>query len=97
MRTRSADFRRDAEKKMQEYDAKIAELKTKMVGADAKEREKYNEKIAKLEAKNNELRQKLQNYKYESDSNWQEFKREFNHDMDEMGNAFKDIGRDNVK
>ena len=91
------EFKADAEKKIQEYDAKIADWKAKMANADAKERAKYQEKINDVEAKNNALKQKIQNFKYDSESGWQEFKRELNHDLDEMGNAFKDLGHDNVK
>ena len=30
-------------------------------------------------------------------SNWESFKREFNHDMDEIGQALKDLTVDNKK
>ena len=91
------DFKTDAEKKIQDNNVKIDKLKEKMAGADAKERANKQEKIDKLEAKNNELRSKIENFKYTSESDWQQFKREFNHDMDEMGHAFEDLGKDNVK
>jgi len=32
-----------------------------------------------------------------SQSNWESFKREFNHDMDEIGQALKDLTVDNKK
>ena len=54
----------------------------------------HENKIAKLEEKNRELKQKLDNYET-SQSDWEAFKTEFNHDMDEFGKAFKDLTVDN--
>jgi hypothetical protein len=36
-------------------------------------------------------------YKNDADSDWQSFKREFNHDMDELGNAFNNLTVNNKK
>ncbi len=54
------------------------------------------ERIDDLEKRNSELRARLYGYENER-SDWEAFKREFNHDMDELGNSFKDAGKDNVK
>jgi len=52
-------------------------------------REKYRETIDRLETKNAEMKVKLREAKDKSKENWEEFKREFNHDMDELGTAIK--------
>jgi len=39
----------------------------------------------------------LDSYKNDADSDWQSFKREFNHDMDELGHSLKDFTVDNKK
>ena len=54
------------------------------------------DKIADLERRNSELRSKLYGYEQER-SDWEAFKREFNRDMDDLGNSLRDIGKDNVK
>lgn len=36
-------------------------------------------------------------YYEKSQSDWETFKREYNHDMDELGNALKDLTVDNKK
>ncbi|HKC34893.1 MAG TPA: hypothetical protein VKB95_02490 [Chitinophagaceae bacterium] len=90
-------FKADAKEKIRDNDEKIAKLKDKMQNESEKTREKHREKIAELETKNNELRRKIDEYKYVNDTGWQEFKREFNHDMDELGHAIDDIFNDNVK
>jgi len=90
-------FKTDAREKIRDNDEKIAKLKDKMKDDKESAREKHREKIAELETKNNELRRKIDEYKYVNDTGWQEFKREFNHDMDELGHSIDDIFKDNVK
>jgi DNA anti-recombination protein RmuC len=90
-------YKADAKEKIRDNDEKIAKLKDKMRDEKADAREKHQEKIAELEAKNNEMRRKIDEYKYVNDTGWQEFKREFNHDMDQLGHSIDDIFSDNVK
>ncbi len=82
---------------IEKNDAKIAELKKqiKKTGKDANA--EYDRKIDTLEKKNEELKLKIENYKNDADSDWQSFKREFNHDMDELGKALKDLTVNNKK
>lgn len=53
--------------------------------------------VADLERKNSELKKRLDDYKPEDKSNWEKFKEEFSHDMSELGQAFKSIGKNDVK
>jgi hypothetical protein len=39
------------------------------------------------------LREKLTNYKHKNDQDWQSFKDELNRDLDEVGTAFRNLGR----
>jgi hypothetical protein len=56
----------------------------------------YSKRITTLEQQNKDLRVKL--YAYEkSQSNWESFKREFNSDMDAIGEAFKNLTVDNKR
>ncbi len=57
----------------------------------------YKQKVASLEQKNTDMKKKLDDYKLEGKENWEKFKTEFNHDMDELGEAFKDLTVKNVK
>ncbi|MBK7408934.1 MAG: hypothetical protein IPJ40_13250 [Saprospirales bacterium] len=54
----------------------------------------YAQRIETLEQKNRDLRTKMANYE-QNQSDWESFKREFNHDMDELGQALKDFTVDN--
>jgi hypothetical protein len=55
------------------------------------------QKFAALEKKNDELRKKLDNCDATKTDNWTSFKEEFYHDMNELGQAIKDIGVNNEK
>ncbi len=55
------------------------------------------EKIAELDSKNTDMKRKLDNFKANGKDNWETFKTEFSHDMDELGNAFRDLTVKNTK
>ena len=57
----------------------------------------YDKKIAELEQKNSDMNKKLQDYKEDGKENWEKFKKEFNHDMDDLGMALNDFTVNNVK
>lgn len=57
----------------------------------------YKKQIAELELKNSDMKKKMDDYKAEGKDNWETFKTEFSHDMDELGAAFKDLTVKNVK
>ena len=84
--------------RIEENDRRIAELKKDKQNESAEVRERYNKRVESLEQRNRDLRNRMDSYKDDGkNDNWQKFRREFNHDMDEMGNAFRDIGRDNAR
>ena len=87
-------FRAEAEAKIKDNDTRIAELKQKMKKSGKTMDSIYEKKIENLEAKNRDLKLKLDNYE-KTQTNWESFKTEFNHDMDEFGKAFKDLTVDN--
>jgi len=92
-------FKKETEEKIRDNEKAIANHRA-MIAKDTREvRDKHEKKLSKLEEKNKELKKKLADYKYDQkdESKWTSFKREFNHDMDELGKSLKDIGKDNVK
>ena len=91
------DYRRETTLKIAANDSTIQVLTTKIATEKKEKREAYQKKINKLEEKNTEMKMKLNNYKAEGKDNWEKFKAEFNHDMEEMGKAFKDLTVNNVK
>jgi len=84
-------FKSDAELKIDANQNKIDDFKVAMKTTSTKFRAKYENEVLTLEQKNIELKKKLNEYKNERKENWEEFKKEFNNDMDSVGNALKDI------
>ncbi len=87
-------FKIETEEKIRNNENRIAELKMKMNKPGKILDGLYEKRIETLEQRNNELKARLGNYE-KNQSDWESFKREFNHDMDELGQAFKDITVDN--
>ena len=83
-------FKSDAEIKIKENEVRIGELKVKMKKSGKTFDAMYEKNIIALEQKNKDLRAKISNYE-SNQSDWEAFKREFNHDMDELGQAIKDL------
>jgi len=89
-------FRAESEVKINKNEIRIAELKAKMQKPGTILDPMYEKRIETLEAKNRELRAKMDAYE-KSQSDWESFKTEFNHDMDELGQSLKDFTVDNKK
>ena len=80
----------DNEKNIDEFNQRI-EAKKKDVT------EAYKIKVAELNKKNSDLKKKIADYKSTSKENWESFKTEFNHDLDQLGEALKDFTVKNKK
>jgi hypothetical protein len=94
-------FKNEQEERLKENENEIARYKENSAKMKKSDRADYDTRIANLEERNRDLRRRIDEYNNESDkekrhARWEEFKREFNHDMDELGHAFKDLGRDNT-
>ncbi len=90
-------FKKDAEEKIAANEKRIDELQAKINKPGKSPLDEMRKKrIDTLKEKNAELRTRLYNYEIER-SDWETFKREFNHDMEGIGDAFKDLGKDNTK
>lgn len=91
-----AAFKSESEVKIRDNEVRINELTVRMNKPGETFDELYAKKIANLELQNKEMRTRLTAYE-KSQTNWESFKREFNHDMDELGKALKDLTVDNKK
>ena len=90
-------FRKDSEVRISENERLIAAFKANLSKMEKATQVKYEKTIADLELQNIHLKQKLADYKDEEESKWQSFKREFNHDMDELGKSLKGLVVDDKK
>ncbi|MCX6268594.1 MAG: peptidase M23 [Bacteroidetes bacterium] len=91
------NYRIETAKRIAANDESIREFNAKIAHDKKAVREDYQKKMAVLEQKNRDMKAKMDNYKDDGKENWIIFKAEFNHDMEEMGKAFKDLTVKNVK
>jgi len=90
-------FKNDVQVIIDKNDAKIAALKEDIKKSGKAADAEYNRKVDTLRERNKKLKLKIETYKNDANSDWDSFKREFNHDMDEIGNALTDLTVDNKK
>lgn len=90
-------FKVDAENKIAANEKRIELLNLVIIEPnDRKFEDLRKRKIDELNQKNLSLRVKL--YEYENErTDWEEFKREFNHDLDGVVAALKDFGTSNSR
>jgi chromosome segregation ATPase len=89
-------FKLETNVKIQENENRIAELKAKMKNTGKTLDALYAKNVDALEQRNQELKARLSAYD-KGQSDWESFKREFNSDMDGLGQAFSDLTVNNKK
>ena len=70
---------------------RIAKMKADLKNTGKTIDAEYQKKIMELEEKNKEIKSKLDMYKNDADSDWQSFKKEYRHDMDDLGELLKNF------
>lgn len=89
------EFKESTNATITQNEIRIAEMKTKMKKTGKSIDEAYTKQIEALELKNKNIKLKVQEYKNDTNSDWQSFKEEYNRDMDELGTAMKNLTVDN--
>lgn len=89
-------FKSDSEGKIMANESTIARLKEKKKSSGKMLDAAYTKHIEELEQKNKDLKARMESYE-KGQTEWQSFKAEFIHDMDELGKALNDLGVDNKK
>ena len=84
-----AAYRREEAAKIAANEQSIAEFKIRIANEKKDAKAKYLKEIADLEQKNSDMKKQIDDYKADSKENWAVFKEKFNHDMEELGKAFK--------
>jgi len=95
--TNYEQFKIEAEKIITVQAKNIAEFKSDIAIKKEEAKTDLDKKLVELENKNKELEKKLADFKDDGKYTWITFKNEFNHDMDELGRALKDLTVDNTK
>ena len=90
-------FKSESNSKISENEKAIAVLKSEMKSKNNEVKADLEEKLTVLEEKNEALKEKIRDYKQTGDENWEAFKAEFESDMSNLGEALKDLTKNNVK
>lgn len=88
-------FKLESEEKITANEKLIADLKEYSKTKKSETKVKYDNTIAEMETKNHAMKVRIGVYKEEGNDEWQSFKEEFNHDMNELGKALEDLTKDN--
>lgn len=91
-----AAFKKESENQISANEDRITTLKHKIKNKDKVLEKMYEERIESLEKTNMEMRNRIDAYE-KNHSDWESFKREYKHDMDELGKSLKDFGVNNQK
>lgn len=83
-------FKKVSEFKIRDNDIRIAELKVKMQRRGMKPDPIYRKKLNGLENVNLEMKKKLRVYS-ENQYEWNSYKNEFKHDLDQLGQTLTDL------
>lgn len=70
---------------------RLTQLKVEMTKSGSSIDTAYAKKIGELELKNKNIKIKVDSYKNDTSDDWELFKREYNHDMNELNRAIKEI------
>jgi hypothetical protein len=90
-----ANFKRVSNDKMNANEVIIENLRAEMKSSKKEIKGDYEKRIEEMQKSNAEMKKRLNDYQDDDQTKWQEFKTEFNHDMDELGEALKEFGKDN--
>lgn len=90
-------FKIESESKITENERIITELKSKPKNKDKAIQAEIDKTLTELADKNHSLKDEIENYRDNDYDKWEAFKDEFNRDMDNLGEALKDLTKENVK
>lgn len=90
------NYRKETAARIDANNQSITEFNERIKDEKNEAKAGYEKQIAELEQKNNNLEKRMDDYKADGKDNWVIFKKEFNKDMDNLGQAFKDLTVKNV-
>ncbi|MBC7382556.1 MAG: hypothetical protein H7296_06105 [Bacteroidia bacterium] len=90
-------FKKESEERISSNEKVIAAFKLRMITDKTQLKVKDQKMIDGLEQKNIDMRKMMAEYNEKGKDEWESFKTEFNHDMDELGKAMNDLTVKNPK
>ena len=85
------EFKRESEEKIRANDSIIAEFNARISNEKMDNKAQYEQKLAELQQTNSDLKKKLDEYSEQGKDAWIKFEIGFNHDMDALKHAIKNL------
>jgi hypothetical protein len=92
-----ANYKIVSELKLRENELLIAEMKDKMKSERRESLTRYEKQLDSLDIQNSKLRNNMQMYRSENRAKWEQFKQNFNKEMDELGKKISQMAEKNMK
>jgi hypothetical protein len=90
-------FKKESAEEISHFEKSLAEFKAGIANQKKENKALYENKLAELEQQKSDLKRKLEEYNEDKIDQWNSFRAEFSHDMDELGKAFSDFTVKNNK
>lgn len=85
------EFKKKTAAKIAANDKSLLEFNARIADQKSNAKAEYKKQIEVLNNKNSDLKKKLDDFKTDNKNSWELFKNEFSHDMEELGQAFKNF------
>jgi cytochrome c556 len=92
-----AKFRLEVDKKIAENDKRIADFNAALVYKTGNAKDDFEKKVKSLQAKNEELKEKTEDLKADSQENWEILKADLKSEMDDLQTAIEDFTKKHTK
>ncbi|HBX50089.1 MAG TPA: hypothetical protein DEH02_03365 [Bacteroidales bacterium] len=84
-------FRKDADEKIKAHEQSVSDFKARIAKEKKENRIQYETRLAEIEKRNSDLKKKLDDYKEVGKEHWENFKKEFSREMNDLSEAYKDL------
>ncbi|SHG40485.1 hypothetical protein SAMN05444396_11132 [Flavobacterium segetis] len=85
------EFKESTNAAIAKNENRISDLKMQMKKSGKTMDAEYTKKIEELEVRNREIKDKVNAYKNSASDDWETFKEEYNRDMEDLGQSFKNF------
>lgn len=84
-------IKKEANTRIIDNEIRIGKLKDKIIKSGTSIDTSYSKKIEELEQKNKDIKIKVDSYKNDTSDDWELFKREYNHDIEQLNREIKEM------
>ncbi|MES2587329.1 MAG: hypothetical protein V4622_00030 [Bacteroidota bacterium] len=85
------EYRKETADRIEANNKSIAEFNARIDNEKMEAKADYRKRVLELEQKNSDLKKTMDDYKAQGKENWEEFKTEFSDDMNDLGEAIKNV------